>query len=176
MLNNRNENVVFHLFGESIDQTLNQNRNNYSFHGKYNKRDLPNLLVQNNIKYVFLLSNCLETFSYTLSEVSLVGVPIVAFDLGAIGNRVKKDNIGWLVDYNEKTTYQDIINIYPTIFNSDNYKEKVENIQKLKILSIEEMVEEINKIYNELIEMPLNNDYYKIYKFLSNYYLKYEIK
>ncbi len=176
VLNNRNENVVFHLFGESIDQTLNQNRNNYSFHGKYNKRDLPNLLVQNNIKYVFLLSNCLETFSYTLSEVSLVGVPIVAFDLGAIGNRVKKDNIGWLVDYNEKTTYQDIINIYPTIFNSDNYKEKVENIQKLKILSIEEMVEEINKIYNELIEMPLNNDYYKIYKFLSNYYLKYEIK
>lgn len=176
ILNNKNEKVIYHLFGESTDFSLNQNRNNYIFHGKYNKRDLPNLLVQNKIKYVFLLSNCLETFSYTLSEVSLVNIPIVAFDLGAIGNRIKKDDIGWLIDYKEKTTYQDVENIYSTIFKNDNYKEKVKNMQNVRIFSIEEMVSKISKIYKELIETSLNNDYNKINEFLNNYYLKYEIK
>ncbi len=176
ILNNKKENIIFHLFGESIDQTLNKDSNNYIFHGKYFKQNLPNLLVENNIKYVFLLSNCLETFSYTLSEVNLVNIPIVCFDLGAIGNRVKSDDIGWLVDYNDKTTYQDLVQIYDEIFNYNQYKDKIKHLQNLKVLNIEEMVQKTTEIYNELIENPLNKDYYKIYKFLSNYYLKYEIK
>jgi glycosyltransferase involved in cell wall biosynthesis len=38
-----------------------------------------------------------ETFSYTISEAMTMGLPIVAFDIGAQGNRVKNYNLGKVV-------------------------------------------------------------------------------
>lgn len=176
ILNNQNDNITFHLFGESMDPSLNQNHPNYIFHGKYNKYDLPGLLIENNIQYVFLLSTCLETYSYVLSEVSLANIPVVAFDLGAIGNRIKKDDIGWVIPYNENTDYKDITNKYNTIFDTKNYNEKVNNIEKLKLLTIEDMVKEVQNIYDKCYNNSNLKDYYKIYRFLNQFYLKYEIK
>ena len=38
-----------------------------------------------------------ETFSYTISEAIKMGLPIVAFDIGAQGNRVKQYKLGKVV-------------------------------------------------------------------------------
>ena len=31
-------------------------------------------------------------------------VPVLTFDIGAVGDRVKKDKLGWTIEFNSKTT------------------------------------------------------------------------
>lgn len=43
---------------------------------------------------IFISSIIPETFGYTISEAIKMGLPIVAFDIGAQGNRVKQYALG----------------------------------------------------------------------------------
>ena len=41
-----------------------------------------------------------ETYSYTLSESLISEIPEISFDLGAIAERVKKAEVGWILPIN----------------------------------------------------------------------------
>ena len=58
--------------------------------GPYNPTDLPDLLERQRINLVLHPSICPETFSFTLSEVFSMDVPVVAFNIGAQGERVAR--------------------------------------------------------------------------------------
>lgn len=66
-------------------------------HGHYRAGDLPALLVRRRVDLALLPSLWPETFSLTLSECRAAGVPVVAFDLGAIAERVREGGGGVLV-------------------------------------------------------------------------------
>ena len=57
--------------------------------GKYKEEDALALLAELKPDMVWLPSVWPETFSYTLSIGLTAGVPIVAFDIGAIANRLR---------------------------------------------------------------------------------------
>ena len=61
------------------------------------KEELPQLLEDNEIDIICILPIWPETFSYTVSEAWLNGIPIVATDIGAVGERIRKTGGGWLV-------------------------------------------------------------------------------
>ena len=69
-------------------------------HGSYIPSDLPLIIEQLRINVILMPSIIPETFSYTISEAMKMGLPIVAFDLGAQGNRVKKYGLGKVVPLN----------------------------------------------------------------------------
>ena len=65
--------------------------------GSYTPNDLPEIIGYQHINIILMPSIVPETFSYTISEAMKMGLPIVAFDIGAQGNRVKQYELGKVV-------------------------------------------------------------------------------
>jgi 2-polyprenyl-3-methyl-5-hydroxy-6-metoxy-1,4-benzoquinol methylase/glycosyltransferase involved in cell wall biosynthesis len=68
--------------------------NGIKVYGSYENSDLPNIIKEEKINLIFISSIIPETFSYTISEAMKMRLPIVAFDIGAQGNRVKQYVLG----------------------------------------------------------------------------------
>lgn len=67
----------------------------YYVHGPYEDHELPDLLAAYGVDIVLFPNRLPESFSYTLSEVWLAGVPVVVPDEGALGERVAAHGGGW---------------------------------------------------------------------------------
>lgn len=66
-------------------------------YGNYTVNDLPTIISKLGIHVILMPSIIPETFSYIISEAMKMGLPIVAFDIGAQGNRVKQYERGKVV-------------------------------------------------------------------------------
>ncbi len=88
---NTDPKIKFHLFGKSEELELEKSSESYCYHGKYERKELPQELMDNQIDLVCMFSTCPETYSYTLSETFMAQIPVLAYDLGAIADRIKKD-------------------------------------------------------------------------------------
>ncbi|MBI3070969.1 MAG: glycosyltransferase [Deltaproteobacteria bacterium] len=67
------------------------------FHGRYNRAEIADRLVEAGSDLLVALPPWAETFSYTLSEALVAGIPALVFDRGAIGERVRRDGVGIVV-------------------------------------------------------------------------------
>lgn len=107
-LKNKNvgKDIKIHLFGKSEIPALYKNNANYINHGPYSRGELPKLLIENGIDLVCIFATWPETYSYTLTECYMAHIPVLTFDLGAVGDRVKKDSLGWTIEF---TTDSDVI-------------------------------------------------------------------
>lgn len=65
--------------------------------GAYEPNDLPEIISYRDVNVIFIPSIVPETFSYTISEAIEMKLPIVAFDIGAQGARVRKYKLGKVV-------------------------------------------------------------------------------
>ena len=65
--------------------------------GYYRAGSLPGLLRQEGVDLALLLSIWPESYGITLDECRAAGVPVVAFDHGAMGERVRREGGGSLV-------------------------------------------------------------------------------
>jgi glycosyltransferase involved in cell wall biosynthesis len=65
--------------------------------GYYRAGSLPSLLRQEGVDLALLLSIWPESYGITLEECHAAGVPVVAFDLGAMGERVRREGYGTVV-------------------------------------------------------------------------------
>lgn len=138
--------IKIHLFG-TVDNFKQKNNRHYINHGTYDRKDLKNLLCDNNIKLICLFSICPETYSYTLTECVASGVPVLGIDIGAVGDRIKRNKFGWTIKQQRNTDiYIDKIN---EIFNNKKEYEKIiNNLNKYKIKSVKKMSNEYKKIYS----------------------------
>jgi glycosyltransferase involved in cell wall biosynthesis len=66
--------------------------------GYYPAGALPGLLRRDRIDLALLLSIVPESYSLALSECRLAGVPVLAFDHGAVADRLRAEGGGLLVD------------------------------------------------------------------------------
>ncbi len=64
--------------------------------GPYRRERLPELIESHRINMILFPSVCPETFSYVIEEMILLRMPIVAFDLGAPGDRLRGYELGRL--------------------------------------------------------------------------------
>lgn len=62
--------------------------------GKYNKHTLREKLIKHRINVILFPSICPETFSYVISELIQLQIPIVCFDLGAQANKIRNYSKG----------------------------------------------------------------------------------
>jgi FkbM family methyltransferase len=68
-----------------------------TIYGSYATDDLPDIVEAQGINVIFMATIVPETFSYTISEAMEMGLPIVAFDIGAQGNRLKNYALGKVI-------------------------------------------------------------------------------
>ena len=144
--NNTNNKIMYHFWGTTSDDFFKHDRKNYNYHGEYKRQEICKIL-NGKVDLICLLTICPETYCYTLSEAIYSGIPILGINLGAIGNRIKTHDVGWLVE--KDASYEDIIKkIEYIIDNRVEYNNKVENIKKINLKTTKEMVEEIISKYN----------------------------
>lgn len=144
----KNPHIKYHLFGTSEFKELEQDKKNYTYHGRYQREDLPKLLEENKINLVCNFSIWAETYSYTLTEEIVSGVPVLSFDIGAVGERITKNKFGYTMDVDSTTS--EIIEKINSIFeNKEEYQKVISNIQKYEIKTVEEMSKEYEAIYKK---------------------------
>lgn len=84
----------FHVAG-NVDSSLKGAR--VVMHGAFERDDLPDIVSKIRPHVAAILSVWPETYSHTLTEMWAMGVPVVAFDLGAPGDRIRATGAGWLL-------------------------------------------------------------------------------
>lgn len=141
--------------------------------GLYDLKNLPKILKQEKVDLVVLPSLTPETFSYTLSESIQSGLPVIGRNIGALGERIKQLNAGWV--FND---YSQLVEILEEISKNHNLLyDKQEKISTIQINSSKKMVEEYDKIYKNLIRKFLKNkgnSLFSIQKFeLNRYFYSY---
>jgi GT2 family glycosyltransferase len=148
-----NDNIYFHLFGDIVSNIIEIKYKRFNHHGGYYREELSELFRENRIKLICIFSIWPETYSYTLTESIANNIPVLAIDIGAVGQRVKENNLGWLIKYgaNISEIYQNINNIYN---DKNGYRNVIKSISNYKIKNLEEMCNEYDKIYSS----------YKIYR------------
>lgn len=169
----KGSNLKFHLFGASEFAELKVNKKNYIYHGRYKREELPKLIEKNNINLVCNFSIWAETYSYTLTEEIASGVPVLSFDIGAVGDRIKENKYGYTIDIN--SSIDDIIECINNIFrNKRDYKKTISNLLKYKIKTVNDMCNEYINIYRNqsLIDINQNNSS-KLRKIIED---NYEVK
>ncbi len=118
-------------------------------HGKYELENLPSLINEIKPSFIGIFSICAESYCYTLSESWSLEIPVLVSELGALKERLLKNDGGWFIDVNNiSDSYQMILDIKN---NPIEYISKQNNIKNIKLPDIDTMVNEYQEIYIKLI-------------------------
>lgn len=132
--------------GIGVDKLDNLKSSNLIKTGYYKTQNLPSLLKIYNIDVICILSLWPETYSYTLTEAVLNGIPVIVTNIGALGERTDKYNYGWTVDTNNVTA--EVLTILDKIISNPRLsEEKKKSIATSKIRSLNDMSDEYVKLY-----------------------------
>lgn len=157
LVNKKIPGVKYHLFGKTEFSSLKKNKSNYINHGEYRRNDLSKLLGESKINLACLLAIWPETYSYTLTECLQNNIPVLTFDIGAIAERVKEYDLGYIIPLD--SSIDEIIAKIKEIKNDKKeYARKVNNIKKYKVKTIKEMAENYRNIYNITAKKVLNEE------------------
>lgn len=87
----------FHVVGrtklESMDGVV--------VHGAYERSDLARILHRIGPTHGMILSIWPETYCHTLTELWACGLPVIALDFGAVGERIRRHGGGWLIPHGD---------------------------------------------------------------------------
>lgn len=163
MIQNGSKDICWHIFGSVGDVDLiNLQQENLVKHGTYKQQDVPQLLSENNIDIVCILSILPETFCYTLSESVYSNVPIFATDIGASGERVKRHQYGWTVPV-DATGAQMSARLLEILENQSEYAAKKETVTKFNEITFSQMAENYKTIYQTYqCENPKQADFDRV--------------
>lgn len=161
------EDVNWHVFGGiGVDKLARQKQGNLIKTGYYMPQDLPELLKEHEIDVIGILSIWPETYSYTLTEALLNGIPVIVTDIGALGRRTKELECGWLVS--PEHVKDDFVKIIKDLLKDrtqlERYKEKIDSLQLPTIAQMSEKYEQMyEKLWNTEVTYE-SADYEMIYE------------
>lgn len=130
-------------------------RSNIFKTGWYKREDAGAILQQNQIDLVCILSIVPETFCYTVSEAELAGIPVLATDIGAQGERIRRDQTG-LVISPEASALQALEAVNQILGDEAAYRKLCEKVAQFRHRSIAEMCDDYRALY-ESMEPALEN-------------------
>jgi len=92
-----NSDFAFVLLGAGVRATHIKPADNITVIEDYQQQDLHKLVSKHNPQLALLTSITSETFSYTLSELQMLAVPVLATAVGAFNNRIEDGIDGFLL-------------------------------------------------------------------------------
>ena len=155
--NDNSDSIKWHFFGPICDMKLDILKNsNIIKHGRYRSTDIVDLIKANNIDVACIPSQAPETFCYTLSEAWMAGIPVIASDIGALGNRIKGNGGGILVPkYNRWEAYLEVI--YKLNNDRELLRKLKEQLKYINVTTVDEMGRTYNNVYSNFITRTLNS-------------------
>lgn len=105
---------ILHVFGGGDEALLRELRRepNLRVHGYYRAGQLPSLLARHHIGLVLVPSIGPESFCLVISEAWLAGVPVIAFDVGAQGERIRRQGGGWLAPLGDLDALAELVSAW----------------------------------------------------------------
>lgn len=122
-------------------------------HGEYEREQLKDIIASIEPSFGGVFSIWPETWCHTVTELLSCGVPLFTFGLGAIEERVRRDNLGWILRSNKPIDLAKKLS--DTSFNAE-WEDKVLNVLKWQggegvKLSSDHMAAQYLDIYKNLI-------------------------
>lgn len=141
------KNVNWHIFGGVDDADLHHLRqDNLIKTGFYHRDELKLYFDLHKIDVVCILSLWPETFCYTLSEAVGYGRPVIATDIGALGERTRTMGCGWTLPVGDIS--QNVIRMVQKIQEKGNdYEEKMRAVNSQHLKTVREMNREYEQLY-----------------------------
>ena len=110
---------------------------------EYKREELASIVAEIGPDFAALLSIVPETFSFTLSELQQMRIPVIATRVGSFPDRIEHGKTGWLVD----TQPQDLVTQVANLCNSPEQVETVRtNLEGVKSNTLEEMLKAFNDL------------------------------
>jgi glycosyltransferase involved in cell wall biosynthesis len=146
-------NVEIHILGKVAS---NVNTKNCVLHGEYSRDNFVSKVENINPHIGGIFSIWPETHCHTLTELWAGGVPVIGFDIGAVGERINSTGAGWLIkEFSSKAVELCIESIRNDNYSYDNAVKSVASWQKKNSLleSCEAMSEEYLGIYKKFLNV-----------------------
>lgn len=150
IIQNDIEGIDWYIFGGIDDEKLPKlKKRNLTWTNFYQRDDLASYLDLHKIDIIVILSLWPETFCYTLSEAIAYKRPVIVTGVGALGDRTKILDCGWVVPLD--SIEQSVITILKRLRERPGeYKEKCEIVNNLNLRSLLDMNHEYLNLYNTL--------------------------
>ena len=135
----------FHFVGRGLGESTVLQDLGGVLHGSYLREDIGKRMACIRPYLTLLLSTVPETYCHTLTEAWAMGLPVIASDIGALGERVRRHGGGWLVDFrNPEECWSTLRRIAS---NEHEYKAVAEQVDNIRIREEEEMAKDYMDLY-----------------------------
>lgn len=119
--------LEFHILGNAISPLLNGKQ--IVKHGTYNRSEFAQKIKAIKPSLGAVFSIWPETYCHTLTELWSVGLPVLAFDFGAVAERIRKTGGGWILPHEDiEKLFAEIVKI--ALSSQDDYEEKLSQVAK----------------------------------------------
>ena len=144
--------LEFHILGNSIEDLKGPR---IICHGPYKREEFAARAASIHAHFGAVLSIWPETYSHTLTELWSIGLPVLAFDLGAVAERIQTAGGGWIIPHHDANAALDAI--FSIIGDNDSYREKVTNIDRWqesegRINDVQFMAAQYKKLYADIVD------------------------
>lgn len=127
---------------------------NVILHGGYSRDNVTSMIANINPHIGAVLSIWPETWCHTLTELWSAGLPVVALNYGAVGQRIEQTGAGWLVNSNDVT---DIAAVLLSSKFADEWQIKMQAVLQWQLTqgveqSCLEMAEHYLALYHQFVK------------------------
>jgi glycosyltransferase involved in cell wall biosynthesis len=136
----------FHMLGDAAPDFA--SAPGVVLHGAYEREELPARLKTIAPSFSLIASIWPETYSHTLTESWAAGIPVLASDLGAPGERIRRHGGGWLLDPREPEQWAALLRQVtetPTLWTA-----KAREIHKMQFRGVRRMAADYRALYERV--------------------------
>lgn len=142
--------IEWFLFGDIApgEKLAGHEAPNWHRFGAYDRDNLLTLLRHYKIDIVCVMSKCSETFCYTLSEAWEAKLPVIGFDIGAVGERIKKTGAGMAMPVSAGA--EEIVGKIRGLHTDAAWSDIRKNLEAYENSTVDHMVKEYEGLYERL--------------------------
>lgn len=152
--------IEWYIFGniDIHEELYRLERSNLHKFGFYNRNEIDLILKLNHIEVVCIMSRCPETFCYTLSEALNAKIPVLAYDIGAVGERLKETEVGVLISAGAGVN--EILPKIRAVRNSEEWKLAKQHVENYEHKTTSQMANEYDDIYESIFQKEEKKSYH----------------
>jgi hypothetical protein len=140
----------FHVLGSAAPELCGPR---IILHGVYRREQFAARAAAVGARFGAIFSIWPETYCHTLTELWSIGLPVLAFDLGAVAERIRDNGGGWLVPHDDVANlFRSLVDI---VRDARGYERKVEEVLAWQNgeghrSNVEHMADRYAKLYERL--------------------------
>jgi tetratricopeptide (TPR) repeat protein len=159
--------IVGNIFSKAYVKEFSKSKS-VVLYGYYERNEITHIFKKIQPKLAILPSIWPETYSHTLTESWIHGIPVLGTSYGAIGERIRHHDGGWTLDpVDPHQWYEKILSIMQ---DQEEYFRKIANIEKISIKTVDQMTDDYCDLYINILK------YYRDNPFKSNHKIADQVK